>query len=313
MVGEIAIVGAGMAGLSCATALHEAGRTVTLFDKGRRPSGRMAARTVAVGDQRFAFDYGAQYLTARDPAFVAQVAAWQAAGVAAPWPAAGYDAWVGTPQMDAPLAAMAATLDVRWSTQVTAIRRDGDGWWLATEGARFGPYARLVIALPAEQAATLAQDIDDRLAALARTHRSQPCWSAMFGFDRRLALPDLLAGDAVLDTAVRNAAKPGRAAGESWTLHATPDWSARHLEAERDTVIALLRAALADRVGDLPEPVDAAAHRWRYARSGAAGIGCYHDGAAGLAACGDWLLAPRVESAWLSGRHAAAAAIRDRR
>ncbi len=308
---DIAIVGAGMAGLACGQALRAAGHGVVLFDKGRRPSGRMAARTIDAGAARFAFDYGAQYMTARDPAFVAQAAAWQAAGVAAPWLAAGADAWVGTPQMDAPLAAMAATLDVHWSTHVTAIGRDDDGWWLSSDTARFGPYVRLVVALPAEQAAALAAGADDALAALASAHASQPCWTAMFGFDRRIDAPDMLDGDAVIDTALRNPAKPGRSESESWTLHATPEWSVRHIEEDRDTVAGLLLAALTARIGDLPEPVHAAAHRWRYARSGAAGIGRYHDPATGLAACGDWLLAPRVESAWLSGRQAAMAIIGD--
>ena len=37
---SIAIIGAGMAGISCARALREAGREVVLFDKGRAAGGR---------------------------------------------------------------------------------------------------------------------------------------------------------------------------------------------------------------------------------------------------------------------------------
>jgi len=308
---SIAIIGAGMAGLACATALVAGGRRVTLFDKGRCPSGRMAARTVDADGTAFAFDYGAQYMTARDPAFVAMLEAWAAAGLAARWPAAGADAWVGTPQMDAPLAAMAASLDVRWSTHVTAIARQADGWTLTHGDAATGPFATLVVAIPAEQVAPLLDGVDPALAALARATPSAPCWSVMLGFDRALPAPDRLTGDAILDSGFRNSAKPGRTGGESWTLHAAADWSASHIEAARDTVIAALRDALAARVGELPDPVHAAAHRWRYARSGAAGVGCYRNHAAALLACGDWLLAPRVESAWVSGR-AAARAILDR-
>ncbi|MEY2842360.1 MAG: hypothetical protein RI920_397, partial [Pseudomonadota bacterium] len=40
----IAIVGAGLAGLSCAQALVQAGHTVHVFDKSRGPSGRMSTR-----------------------------------------------------------------------------------------------------------------------------------------------------------------------------------------------------------------------------------------------------------------------------
>lgn len=300
-MGDIAIIGAGMAGLSCATALKAAGRTVALFDKGRRPSGRMASRTAGA----FAFDFGALYMTARDDDFIAQLAAWEAAGVAARWPAAGDDAWVGTPTMEAPLVAMAQALDVRWSTHVHALRRDAAGWWLQLEAEAAGPFAAVVLALPAEQVAPLVAEHDDRLATLARAHASAPCWTVMLGFDRPIDAPALLEGGGIIDRAARNPAKPGRSGGEAWTIHADADWSAQHIEAERDWVVEQLTAALAARVAELPDPVHGAAHRWRYARSDGAGIGCYR--ADGLGACGDWLIAPRIEAAWLSGRKLAAA------
>jgi hypothetical protein len=47
------------------------------------------------------FDYGAQYFTVRDPGFRTRVEQWHDAGQAAPWPATGEDAWVGTPAMSA--------------------------------------------------------------------------------------------------------------------------------------------------------------------------------------------------------------------
>ena len=39
---QVAIIGAGMAGLTCASRLAEAGHDVAVFDKGRGPGGRMA-------------------------------------------------------------------------------------------------------------------------------------------------------------------------------------------------------------------------------------------------------------------------------
>ena len=47
---SIAIIGAGMAGISCARALREAGREVVLFDKGRAAGGRMATKRVTLGE-----------------------------------------------------------------------------------------------------------------------------------------------------------------------------------------------------------------------------------------------------------------------
>jgi predicted NAD/FAD-dependent oxidoreductase len=82
---RIGIVGAGMAGLSCATLLAAAGHRVVLFDKGRGPGGRMATRRVATDLGEVVFDHGAQYLTARDPDFVTQVERWRDAGHVARW------------------------------------------------------------------------------------------------------------------------------------------------------------------------------------------------------------------------------------
>ncbi|MDD5480019.1 FAD-dependent oxidoreductase, partial [Rhodoferax sp.] len=63
---HFAIIGAGMAGISCARALVQAGQRVTLFEKSRGLGGRMATRDSAFGS----FDHGAQYFTARDKRFV---------------------------------------------------------------------------------------------------------------------------------------------------------------------------------------------------------------------------------------------------
>jgi len=126
-----------MAGLACAGPLARAGHRVTVIDKGRGPGGRMASRRAEVGGRTLAFDHGAQYFTARDPAFRAEVAAWEAAGVVARWDAAGAEAWVGTPGMNAPIRAMAEGLDVRWGVRAEVLRRDGAVWRVRAGKAAF--------------------------------------------------------------------------------------------------------------------------------------------------------------------------------
>ena len=78
---RIAIIGAGIAGLACATALRQAGFQVSLFVKSRGAGGRMSTRRGA----DWQCDHGAQYFTARNPEFRAQVTRWEQAGVAAHW------------------------------------------------------------------------------------------------------------------------------------------------------------------------------------------------------------------------------------
>ena len=157
---------------------------------------------------------------------------------------------------------------------------------------------------PAEQAAALARDVDPELAAAAAACRSDPCWTVMLAFDRRLPIADdVLKDEGDLPWAARDSSKPGRGAAETWVLQAGPAWSRAHLEDEPATVIAALCDLFARGAGvTLPTPLIAQAHRWRYARSGRDGRGCRWNGAERLGACGDWLIGPRVENAWLSGR-----------
>jgi len=126
--------------------------------------------------------------------------------------------------------------------------------------------------------------------------------------------PDLLRADGVVQWAARNSAKPGRKGPECWVIQASADWSATHIETPADTVLAALLDTFAARVGaPLPATLTAQAHRWRYARAGPADAGPAWIGDLGLGVCGDWLLGPSVECAWLSGRATAAEIGSDRR
>ncbi len=302
---KVGIVGAGMAGLACAEALAAQGHTVTLLDKGRGAGGRMSVRRMATPLGEAAFDHGAQYFTIRDPRFQARAAAWTAAGCIAPWPAAGPDAYVGTPGMNAPVRQMAAAFSVQWGARVTRLSRHGETWRLEVENADAVDVDAVVVALPAEQAADLTGPVAPTLAAQAAATRTQPCWTVMAAFEDRLPTQvDCWRGaDAEpLGWAARNVSKPGRAGPESWVLQGGPDWSREALEWSPEEVTAILLAALATRIGvDLPSPIVQGAHRWRYARSGAEGSAALWDGELRLGLCGDWLIGPRVEAAWLSG------------
>ena len=309
---RIAIVGAGIAGLSCALRLQDAGHDVTLFDKGRGAGGRMSTRRVETSAGEAAFDHGAQYLTARDPAFTAAVDAWAAAGVVARWPAAGDDAWVGTPGMNAIVKHLADRTDVHWQHQVTALRRSEAGWHvelltpppLAPTAAADAPFDAVVIAVPAEQVVRLSAEHDPAMAAAADACRSSPSWTAMLAFAEPVPIAeDVVRHAGIIGWTARNSAKPGRSGPEAWVIQATPDWSTTHLEDSVDSVVERLHAALAEQAdGPLPATIVRTAHRWRYARATATDRGALWNAGMRLGAVGDWLLAPRIESAWLSGR-----------
>lgn len=313
---RIAIVGAGMAGLACAEKLAAAGRDVALFDKGRAAGGRMSTRRLATPRGEAAFDHGAQYMTARDPAFRARLERWREAGLVARWPAAGEDAWVGTPGMNAPVRAMAAVLGVRWEARIERLARGEGGWHLSGEEIEEGPFGAVVVAVPAEQAAELLGACDQDMAARAAATPSDPCWTVMAAFAERLPVKgDVIRDAGPIGWAARNSAKPGRSGPESWVIQAGPAWSRANLERGTGEVAGELAgefvSSLANSCDSAPiPPLVVAAHRWRYARSGASGEGLLWDPDARLGACGDWLLGPRVECAWLSGNRLADAILR---
>lgn len=306
---RIAIVGAGLAGLSCGARLRDAGHTVALFDKGRGPGGRLSHRRMAtpIGDAQF--DHGAQYFTARDPDFRRAVEAWARDGLVAPWRAAGEDAWVGVPGMDAPAKALATGLDLACSARVEHLARDDAGWRLSGEGVAAGPFDVVVVAVPAEQTGALVRPFAPGFADAADATPAEPCWAAMAAFTARLPIAeDVVKRRGPIVWAARDSAKPGRAGPESWIVQAGPDWSREHLEETPAEVLPKLLAALAAVAGGpLPDIAAAAAHRWRYARSGRLGRDALWDAAIGLGVCGDWLIGPRVECAFMSGYRLASA------
>lgn len=312
---DILVIGGGMAGLSAATALAETGARILVLDKGRGPGGRMAARRVEIAGAQVSFDHGAQYFTARDPAFRAAVADWEASGVAARWPAAGAEAWVGTPGMNAPIRAMAELLDVRWNVRAEWLRREGALWHIEA-GDRVFAAPAVLVAVPAEQAAVLLADAAPQMAARAAVVQSAPCWAVMAAFAAPLALAadTLRTETGPVSWAARNGAKPGRGGEETWVIHASPARSRELIDAAKDTVAAALLADFFAAVGTAPvTPIHLDAHRWLYAQPEAhKGEGPLYDAQRGIGIAGDWLHSPRVEGAWLSGRALAEAVVQER-
>ena len=293
-----------MAGLSCADVLRDAGHTVTLFDKARGPGGRMSTRRLQTSLGEVTIDHGAQYFTARDSGFEQLVASWADLGIAARWPEAGPDAWVGTPTMNAIVKRMACAHAVEWGHLVRGVVCKNGEWWLTGETGETGPFDSLVLAIPAEQAAAILSLHDFSMTRIALMARSQPCWTGMFVFDRKLdGTPSIIRDAGDMAWAARNSAKPGRAEPETWVVQASAPWSSANLEASADDVAVLLLAGLSAAAGiPIPKPIAALAHRWRYALSAGTGHGALWNRDLRLGVCGDWLLGPRIECAWLSGR-----------
>ncbi|WP_229954419.1 NAD(P)/FAD-dependent oxidoreductase [Parasphingorhabdus litoris] len=302
---KIAIIGSGLSGLACADHLRAAGHEIALFDKARGPGGRMSTRRMASAIGDISFDHGAQYFTARDPAFVSIVREWEKSGVAGRWPVAGDEAWVGVPAMNAPIKALAAGHNVTWSTRIIKMVKADAGWQLQTDDGLIDTvFDQVICAIPAEQAADLLLPWEPNFASIASATLSDPCWTLMLAFDQPSGIADpIFRDDVTIGWAARNSDKPGRDGPETWVVQASPEWSRVHLEDSPEDVTAALSDHFAELAGvSLPPPLVVSAHRWRYARSGRTDSSALYSDEHKLGVCGDWMIGPRIECAWLSGR-----------
>jgi renalase len=323
---HIAIIGAGLAGLSCATALQHAGLTVSVFEKSRRAAGRMSTRRGNDDSAPWQCDHGAQYFTARDPEFQTEVARWCEAGAAALWTprlkildgktqrgisqtdSEQIQRYVGVPRMTSPANFIAEKIALTTQSTIKQLQRDEDGWRLvsAEYGLIENRFDAVLLAIPAPQAAVLLQSVAPAFTAIATATNMRGCWTVMLQFASPISLPfdAAFVHSNALSWIARDSSKPGRAGLESWVLQASPEWSEAHLEDAADDVAATLINAFVTLGGPIPSTW--IAHRWRYASTEPAQErGCAWDATLSIGMCGDWLNGGKVEGAWLSGRRLA--------
>jgi len=327
---RVAVIGGGIAGLTAARTLHDHGVPVEVFDKGRGPGGRTATRH---DDSGISFDHGAQYFTARNPIFSRHVQAWIQQGIVAEWRGkivtlkAGsleenrpLTRYVGVPGMSAVANHLASDLPLHRQTRISAVAPSENRWTLLdTEGNRYGPFDRLVLALPAPQATELLRSIPDgsAIAEEAAKVAMSPCWAVMVAFATPVSVDwdGAFIHDSPLSWLARNSSKPGRNRGkvDAWVLHGTPDWSRQQLERPAEDVAAELFSEFSRLIGrSLPEAIIRVTHRWRYSLANdPANRGTIVNDAATIILCGDWLCGGRVEGAFLSGRAAAGEVLRE--
>lgn len=330
---KIAIIGAGLSGLVLADQLAALAE-VTVFDKFNQVGGRMAARS----NPPFSFDHGAQFFTAKQAAFSAFLQPLIQAGVVAHWPARfveidghqvqksrtwedTFPHYVGVPNMPAIGHYLQAQLQQRQvainlNTHVTHIARDHTYWRLSdAQGLDLGRFDWVVTAIPAAQAANLMPSSFGHHHAL-RAIDMQPCYALMVGCEHSLNLSWDAAHvtNSILSWVSVNSAKPGRHL--QFGTHAQPNhhmptsmvamsrnlWAADHFNQPADWVKANMLAALADIVGKaVLQPKLIQLKQWHYANAQKlASAQVYMDANQQLAACGDWCISGRVESAFMS-------------
>ncbi len=313
---KVAVIGAGLSGLVVARSL-DAVADVVLFEKSGRAGGRMSSRV----DEGFEFDHGAQFFTARTPAFRAFIEPLISDGIVANWPATfaeldgdrspalrdwggDYCHFVGTPRMNRIGEVLVDGLDVLFDATITSASRAADGWTLFDEsGHATGQFDWLVLTAPAPQTAALAGSCSE-LVSICGNPAMLGCYALMLGYEHALPLPwqAALVRNADISWISVNSSKPGRGAPFTLVVHSTNAWAEAHLEDDADNVIEHMLREFEQHCGaDVRNAAYRRVHRWRYANVAKQnGPTFFVDDGMRIASCGDWFVRGRVEAAFTS-------------
>ena len=315
---RIAVVGAGIAGLSAARALQDQRQEVRVFERASSPGGRCATKVITAIELprglsgEVAFDHGAQYVTVRDDRFSQLAAEWERDRVISKWTGRivsfdgegwedvedGTNRYVGTPGMQSIAVAMAQGLSIEY------------GRTIASADELLGEFDRLIIAGPAAQAMRLVTNYPALTKRLS-TISMKACWAVMAAFEERVAarFDAAFVNGSALSWIARNTSKPKRNYKiDTWVLHASTSWSDAHLNDRADDVGAFLMEAFDDLIrGGLPRAFYATVHRWKYATADPPlAVGAISARDDRIIVCGDWCSGTRIEDAYVSGLTAAA-------
>jgi renalase len=338
---DVAVIGAGLAGLTCARQLHQAGYSVVVLEKSRGLGGRVATRRL----QHTCADHGLRYLENQGDLSHTFIQSLHQAGILQVWTDQIY-----TPSTDGQLVANAqphprfvapngmtaiakywgSDITIWRSQLVTAIAPQPNGLWevrlkpMGDEQPASVQARATVVAIPAPQAFMLLQPLEhqglpsEMVAQLASVH-FDPCLSAIATFSPEFtAQVEELPWQAVefshdpsLAWVGVDSRKRSTAQAPIFVIQSNAEFARRWLDATDLTAAGqhLLSRAAQVLVPWLAAPTTLQVHRWRYAIAHTPLATTYlaENLPLPLVCCGDWCGGNNLESALRSGMDAAQA------
>jgi hypothetical protein len=331
---DVAIVGAGLAGLTCAKRLQELGFQVVILEKSRGVGGRVATRRFGEGAWA---DHGLPYLTQQGNLTQQLLQTLLERRILHPWsveqlslsgeiqPYSPHPPYVAATGLNAIAKCLATDLEIWRSCRVFNLTRTPvQTWQLSLETDTNSPHlveAKIVVlAIPAPQALilieasgikNLAPAFLDDLASV----RFNPCLAVMAGYDPQHQ-PELtqwqgLRIDSHPDLAwiSLESSKKTDAASPIFIIHSSPAFAETYLDTPN---LELAGQQLLDRAAQLlfpwlSTPIGFQVHRWRYALPlHALSVPCLvTTEPLPIVCCGDWCGGNLIESALHSGFTAA--------
>lgn len=337
---DVAVIGAGMTGLTCAKQLRQAGDRVVILEKSRGVGGRIATRRL----HETLADHGTCYLTPKGEAFRHLLEPLVAKGVVQVWTETvhelssdgtlnespeRYPRYVAPAGMTAIAKSLATNLDIRFSHLVQSLTLVDNAYWQLTAQkinsdqtkATVTVTARaIVIAIPAPQASALLQTLPSEV--LSETFLQQvqdvafaPCLSVMAGYtpgcqqEWDVKYPNVRSLTFVKDNNLAwlglDSSKRVAPPQPVFVVQSTAAFAEQHLDAIdlQAAGYQLLKRSAEKLVPWLAKPEWLQVHRWRYAFAKTPLTEPYlaAETPVPLVCAGDWCGGVKAEQAVLSG------------
>ena len=316
MVKNIAVIGAGLAGITIASKMNEK-FDVKVFEKSRGVGGRMSTRQ----ETSFIFDHGAQFFKIKTTDFKKFLSELFSQQIIKPWNfrLAYFDGqnlskikfirdedkfYVGVPNMDSIIKHLSKNCNVILNTKIERIKKQNDKWNLYDQNKRsYGSYDWVVLSLPAQQSLEL---ITEKISfyPLIEKIKMKGCFSLMVGMSEPLNLDydaALIENEDIAWFAVNNS-KPSRMNNNCLLINSSYEYASKNINTSKDKVLRhLLNISSKFINNDLLKSNIIKIHEWRYVEAKCSPKEDYFiDHKKKVAVCGDWFINSRVEGAFLS-------------
>lgn len=329
---DVAVIGAGFAGITCAQQLRQSGYDVVVVEKSRGLGGRLATRRL----QDTCADHGVRYVTTQGNLTAALIETLVPQGILQPWSKGilWHDAvkqqselqtgtyYAAPAGLTAIAKYLAADLEIWRSQRVQALIPTATGWRLELETAAEELIARaIVLAIPAPQALMLLeplaqQDLSETLLQQVRSVEFDPCLTviATYAAERQRELADLswqavqFVDSVELAWLSWESAKRSSPTLTAVIVQSTAAFAAEQFEAaDLATVGRQLLGCATNLIPWIDQPIDLQVHRWRYAfvKQGLKDYCLAAKEPLPLVCSGDWCGGDQIEDALKSGLAAA--------
>lgn len=304
---RVVIVGAGLAGLSAARLLQDAGHEVVVLDKGRSPGGRCATRRIG----NATLDHGAQFFTVRSDEFARCVDEWSGAGIVREWTRGfgdhdGHPRYVGSRGMTGIAKHLARGLNVTCSTLVFAIEPGtSTRWQVRLDDASVIAADAVILTSPVPQSIALAITADIDIPEPLRLMKYDATLAALVVTDTPINLPEpgaVQRPGGIFEFIADNQRK-GISSLPATTFHTTAEFSNGNWWLDPTDAHRLIMEAAAEWIGGATI-IEAQHKRWRMATPQSVWPERTWS-TERLILAGDAFGGPRIEGAVLSGRAAA--------